>query len=771
MRRLSITLLLVPVLLLSGVASANGWFADFFFADSSGNGSYEAMAISPEAVYDPVNGMTYIVFQGPDLDPYITAYDNNKGAWLPTYRVGENRLSEDVHGGPSLVIDQAEGYLYVFYGGHNKNLRYAKSLAPHEIDSWDSDNTIRLDGDAEDLMATYPQPWALPGGGVELFYRNHGTSSSDARKLDWEVARMSTEGTWTAGECVIDSTPGVEAWYVNSTHGPSGELHVAFVLRDLEQSALDWFVRRNVYYMKRDLTGQWVNVSGDPIGADRDLETMNALALVEDTADEYANQVVVRVAPDGSPALVYLVGTRGVSAECTWRYRRWNGTTWGGSAGIVQTDNLFDSADLAFDSAGAAHVYLTTGGTPDGQALPEEEESATRGGDIEHWVSDDGAGGWRLDEVVGRSPGAAERYNNPQIVARSDGDTSGVLFCEWNNDMSSFIHKLFLFVDGVYVQKEFTPALTRLAGANRIETAVKISQEAFPVGSDVVVLASSEEYADALCGVPLAQSYRAPVLLCKPTGVSAVLEAELRRLRPGKIIILGGEASLSVKVHSDVRAIRPSAEIQTIAGADRYETSALIATALAERRGLPETVLVASGVGFADALSVSPYAARGGFPVLLSAPNALPAAIESEIATLSPTRVVIVGGESALGVAIEDACRELAPALERWWGQNRYETALRVAEKSLIPEAGQTLARPVIASGEVFADAVPGGLLAARYNTVIVLTKHDRIPSTSAEVLAQATRVIEAYILGGAVAIEPGVENSVAALLHTVEAE
>jgi len=766
-RRLLLLALMIAAFVLALGVIANGWYADFFSAHASSNGTYEAMVINPEAIHDPANNLTYVVFQGPGLDPYITAYDHTAGAWSATYRVGNNPLSGDTHGGPSLVID-ASGYLYVFFGGHNSSLRYARSTAPHRIDGWTSERTIRLEGDATDLRATYPQPWALPEGGIELFYRNHGVSDVDPRAGDWELATMSEEATWSAGECVLDATQGVAGWYASSSHGPSGALHVGFVLRDIEESASNQFARRDVFYLQRTPSGEWTNVLLESIGATRTIDVMETQTLVAETTDEYSNQVIVREALDANPALLYLSGTAETGGECTWVYKRWTGSAWSTSE-ITRTDNLFDAADLTFDSSGAAHAYIVTGGAPDDQALPGEESLAARGGDIEHWVSDNGVDGWRLEQAVRRSPGAATRYNNPQVIVGDGTEEDGLVFCEWNNDASSFIHKLFLYVDGRFIQKQFTPVITRLAGDDRIQTAAKISREAFPTGCDTVLIASSRDYADALCGVPLAQSYRAPVLLCEPTRVPPALESELRRLRPDSVIILGGEVSLTPAVRTHLSQILPAATIERISGVDRYETSAKIATRLAERRGVPEQVVVASGAGFADALSSSSYAARKGYPVLLSRPDALPAVIERVIASFAPSRVIIVGGPVALSADVADSCARLVPVVDRWWGANRFETAERVAEESLA--AGHTLERPVIASGEVFADAVPGGLLAARFNTVIVLTRHDGVPDASVRVLARATRVVKAYILGGPVAIDPDVENSIASILHSVEAE
>ena len=102
----------------------------------------------PPAIY--YNGKTYIVWQGTDLDPYITYYDHSAKKWGPAVRVGDNPLSGDSHGAPSLIID-AEGYIHVFYGCHQTSIIYAKSEKPEDINSW-----VQMSPPVR--KATYPKP-------------------------------------------------------------------------------------------------------------------------------------------------------------------------------------------------------------------------------------------------------------------------------------------------------------------------------------------------------------------------------------------------------------------------------------------------------------------------------------------------------------------------------------------------------------------------------------------------------------------------------------
>jgi hypothetical protein len=77
------------------------------------------------------------------------------------------------------------------------------------------------------------------------------------------------------------------------------------------------------------------------------------------------------------------------------------------------------------------------------------------------------------------------------------------------------------------------------------------------------------------------------------------------------------------------------------------------------------------------------------------------------------------------------------------------------------------MSRYALASGEVFSDALPGGVLAVRGRGPVFLTQHDRLPSPTRDVLKEkAYRVTTAYVLGGVVTIEPQVVGEMVQILQ-----
>lgn len=83
----------------------------------------------------------------------------------------------------------------------------------------------------------------------------------------------------------------------------------------------------------------------------------------------------------------------------------------------------------------------------------------------------------------------------------------------------------------------------RLQGSGRIDTAIAIAQRSFPDGAETACLARADQFADALAAGTLIDG---PILLV-PDGDTPlpVVNAEVERMAPGRVVALGGEAAVS----------------------------------------------------------------------------------------------------------------------------------------------------------------------------------------------------------------------------------
>jgi hypothetical protein len=93
----------------------------------------------------------------------------------------------------------------------------------------------------------------------------------------------------------------------------------------------------------------------------------------------------------------------------------------------------------------------------------------------------------------------------------------------------------------------------------------------------VVYVATGENFPDALGAGPAAAIVKGPILLVSLNAIPGETAAELTRLAPDKIIIVGGTAVVSASVETGLGAY--AGTVERIAGANRYDTAAKLSAA------------------------------------------------------------------------------------------------------------------------------------------------------------------------------------------------
>ncbi|MCU1381003.1 MAG: glycoside hydrolase, family 43 [Acidimicrobiales bacterium] len=283
-----------------------------------------------------------------------------------------------------------------------------------------------------------------------------------------------------------------------------------------------------------------------------------------------------------------------------------------------------------------------------------------------------------------------------------------------------------------------TPAwsVLRIGGSDRYSTAAALSRHTFRNRTPQVVVASGEQFADALAATPAAARLGAPLLLTRRSEVPTSTYNELKRLRPSVILLAGGTNVVSSAVE---RRLATVARVLRLAGTDRFDTAARLSAA-AFGTGVPVAFL-AQGHSFSDALAAGAAAGRLEGPVLLVERNRVPAVVAKELARLRPARIVLVGGESAIGQPVADSVRH--GDVDRVGGRDRYATATALA--SLVPGgAGVAL----IASGSTFPDALAAGPSASALGGTFALTGANCLPTAAAQGMAD-NGVRQVLVIGG----------------------
>jgi subtilisin family serine protease len=281
----------------------------------------------------------------------------------------------------------------------------------------------------------------------------------------------------------------------------------------------------------------------------------------------------------------------------------------------------------------------------------------------------------------------------------------------------------------------------RLAGADRYATAAKVAS-AFPTAVPVAYVASGDSFPDALAGAALAGSQDAPVLLTAARSLPAATASALDRLAPERIVVLGGTGAVSSSVATQL-AKHTSGTVTRIKGDDRYETASAIAQTM--MKGVStDTVYVASGESFPDALAGAALAGSNGQPVLLTAPRSLPLATAARLSTLRPNRIVVLGGSAAVSAAVRDRLKDYTDgSVTRLSGNDRYETAAAVAA-----QFGTGVQAAYVASGLGFPDALAGAALAGSQDSPVLLTNRSSVPTSTRTALGSLAPG-KVVVLGG----------------------
>ncbi len=189
----------------------------------------------------------------------------------------------------------------------------------------------------------------------------------------------------------------------------------------------------------------------------------------------------------------------------------------------------------------------------------------------------------------------------------------------------------------------------RLAGPDRFATAAAISKWAYPEGASYVFIAYGYNFPDALAAAPVAGIDGVPILFSATSSIPAATSAELLRLRPSMIIIVGGPSVISTAVENQLRTYAGSGGVGRLAGTDRYGTAATIV----KWAFTPQVdgAFIASGMNFPDALAGAAAAAWIGCPILFVG-KTLPSVTAYELDNLQPKQDWMLGGSSVVSTTI-----------------------------------------------------------------------------------------------------------------------
>lgn len=288
---------------------------------------------------------------------------------------------------------------------------------------------------------------------------------------------------------------------------------------------------------------------------------------------------------------------------------------------------------------------------------------------------------------------------------------------------------------------------SKLMGNTRYETSVEVSKNGWSK-ADTVLLVNGYANADGLTASPLAAAYNAPILLTEQGKLSEGAKAEIKRLNPSKVILIGGTTVLSDNLISQVKGVNSNISVERLGGLTRYETSLYIAKRLDTIIDVSKAY-VCYGYGEADALSISAKAGTEKAPIILAEKNKVPASTLSWLKGEALQTAHFIGGETVLYSNVISEINKITTknvSGNRVAGANRFDTNAAVINK-FYPETVQPAF--IAAKGLVLADALTAGPFGAKLNSPIVLISSELTGNQRAILNAKSSSYL--YEIGGGI--------------------
>ena len=294
----------------------------------------------------------------------------------------------------------------------------------------------------------------------------------------------------------------------------------------------------------------------------------------------------------------------------------------------------------------------------------------------------------------------------------------------------------------------------RLAGKGALDTMSAIIDEgSFTVGG-TVVLASLEGYWDALTAAGIAGLEDAPVIMALQDSLGDRSAAQIKKLKPARIIVCGGTYWIPDKVVDEAKdAAGTNPEVVRLAGDNAALTAGQIAAAGKGKWG--NTAIVATAGTFQDALAAAPVAYANAMPIFLTQFDFAAEKgyiTEDTIKAMKDVDIVqcyIAGGTYWIP---EQVTKDLEAAgikvISQIMGENAVATSVDIGEMAIV-EYGMHADDMGAADMRAHYDALASAAFCGKRGSVLVLVTDEKIGFATAFAKGHAKQIWNGYVFGG----------------------
>ena len=299
--------------------------------------------------------------------------------------------------------------------------------------------------------------------------------------------------------------------------------------------------------------------------------------------------------------------------------------------------------------------------------------------------------------------------------------------------------KAYISTSGVKLVNTFVPQVEVKYGINRFETAVKLSQGQFK-SAETIVIANGYAIIDGVSATPLAAKLKSPLLLTETNSIPNSVKNEIKRLGAKSAIIVGGSGVVTSNVEKELNALGIT-KITRLGGSTRFDTSLQVAKYIDQNLYDVENIVVAAGIGEADALSISPVAGNQNMPILLVDKDRIHSQVFDWMKSESLNNAYIIGGTGVVSDSVLNTINGITKQdirNNRLGGLTRYETNAKVIERFY----GSVVDKAYITVGDPLADSLTAGVVAGINNSPVILAKSELVDAQKSVLQSKTTNKI-----------------------------
>lgn len=294
----------------------------------------------------------------------------------------------------------------------------------------------------------------------------------------------------------------------------------------------------------------------------------------------------------------------------------------------------------------------------------------------------------------------------------------------------------------------------RISGSTRYETAYHVVNS-MSYDSDTLILATGENYPDALVANALAATLDAPLLLTKTKELSKEVKTYLEEQDIKKVILMGGNQAISEAVSDELKELK--LEVNRIKGENRFDTARLVFEQVIKAHPTQKSMLVANGHRFSDALVAGPFSVQEKMPVVLVDYKSVSNTVLDSVLEAKMNTVYALGGS---GVLDSKVLEKLEPTtIHRYAGVNRQDTSLKFAAAHF-----EDATTAIVVRQDDFADSLIAAKLAADLDAPIILMETNAV-SKEAESYFKDSDIEKVIVVGGTTAVGDPVLEEINSIL------